>query len=100
MLTLPGSSLAGRVGASLLFHGGLPELIAEDEESFIGIATELGNDPGALKVVREHLLKSRASHPLFDIDAFAADFSRAIQGMSARHRIGRPPADIDLGGLL
>jgi predicted O-linked N-acetylglucosamine transferase (SPINDLY family) len=100
VLTLPGASLAGRVGASLLFHAGLPELIAEDEESFVGIATELGSDPDALKVVRQHLLKSRAKHPLFDIDAFAADFRRAIQGMSARHRIGRPPADIDLGGLL
>ena len=100
VLTLPGQGLAGRVGASLLFHAGLPELIAEDEEGFVGMATELGNDKEALNVVRQHLLQARTRRPLFDIAAFAADFRRAIESMSARHRIGRPPADIDLGGLL
>ncbi|HEX7813924.1 tetratricopeptide repeat protein [Dyella sp.] len=100
VLTLPGQGFAGRVGASLLFHAGLPELIAEDDEGFVGMATELGTDREALDVVRRHLVQAREKHPLFDIPAFAADFRRAIQGMSARHRIGRPPADIDLGGLL
>jgi predicted O-linked N-acetylglucosamine transferase (SPINDLY family) len=97
VLTLPGPSFPGRIGASLLFHAGLSELIAEDEEGFVGMATELGNDPAAREVIRRHLTQSRG---LFDIAGYAADFRRAVQAMSARHRIGRPAADIELGGLL
>ena len=100
MLTLAGKTLNGRMGASLLFHAGLPELIAEDEESFVSLGVQLGNDRHALDVLRQHLQQQRGAHALFDVQGFALDLKRAIQGMSARHRIGRPAADIDLGALL
>ncbi len=96
VLTCLGRTLAGRQAASVLFHAGLPELVAEDEESFIDMAVHLGNDRDALDTLRRHLHEVRTGNPLFDTAGFAADFRRAVQAIGARHRIGRPPIDLDL----
>lgn len=96
VLTCTGRTFAGRVATSLLQHLGLPELACEDEESFIAMATQLGNDRDALATLRQHLSQQRTQSPLFDMQGYAADFKRAVQAMSARYRIGRKPADQDL----
>ncbi|RDI97793.1 UDP-N-acetylglucosamine-peptide N-acetylglucosaminyltransferase [Dyella solisilvae] len=96
VLTLTGDTFAGRVATSLLQHLGLPELVCEEEETFIAMATQLGNDRDALTTLRQHLAQQRTKSPLFDMRGYAADFRRAIQGMSARYRIGRKPVDVDL----
>lgn len=96
VLTSTGRTFAGRVASSLLHDLGLPELACEDEESFIAMATQLGNDREALNTLRHHLAQQRTRSPLFDMQGFAADFHRAVQAMSARYRIGRPPVDLDL----
>lgn len=96
VLTCLGRTLAGRQAASVLFHAGLPELVADDEDAFIAMAVHLGNDRDALATLRRHLHDVRTNNPVFDMAGFAADFRRAAQAMGARHRIGRPPADLDL----
>jgi predicted O-linked N-acetylglucosamine transferase (SPINDLY family) len=96
VLTRTGDTIASRTVTSLLHHVGLPELIVADNTSFIGMATALGNDPEALAALRRHLVQQRTKNELFDIQGFADDFQRAVLAISARHRIGRPPADIDL----
>lgn len=96
VLTRTGETMAGRTVASLLHHLGLPELITADGVSFIGMATALGNDPEALAAVRSHLMQQHSQSPLFDMQGFAADFRKAVRTISARYRIGRPPADIEL----
>ncbi|HET6553831.1 MAG TPA: tetratricopeptide repeat protein [Dyella sp.] len=96
VLTCMGRTFAGRVASSLLQQLGLPELACEDEESFIAMATQLGNDGEALATLRQHLSLQRSQSPLFDMRGFAADFKRAVQAMSARYRIGRKPVDLDL----
>ena len=96
VLTCTGRTFAGRVATSLLQQLGLPELACEDEEAFIAMATQLGNDRDALATLRQHLSQQRTQSPLFDMPGYAADFKRAMQAMSARHRIGRKPADQDL----
>jgi predicted O-linked N-acetylglucosamine transferase (SPINDLY family) len=96
VLTRTGETMSGRTVTSLLHHLGLPELIAADAVSFIGMATALGTDPEALATVRSHLAEQRAKNPLFDMKGFAADFRRAVRAISARHRIGRPPTDLDV----
>ena len=96
VLTCTGHTFAGRVATGLLQQLGLPELICEDEEGFIAMATQLGNDREALATLRQHLSQQRTQSSLFDMHGFAADFRRALQAMSARHRIGRMPADLDL----
>jgi predicted O-linked N-acetylglucosamine transferase (SPINDLY family) len=96
VLTRTGETMASRTVTSLLHHLGLPELIVGDNTSFIGMATELGNNPEALAALRQHLMKQRNESPLFDVQGFATDFRRAVRAVSARHRIGRPPSDVDL----
>jgi predicted O-linked N-acetylglucosamine transferase (SPINDLY family) len=96
VLTRTGDTIAGRTVTSLLHHLGLPELITADGVSFIGMATVLGNDREALATLRRHLAQQRSNSPLFDMQGFAADFRRAMLAVSARYRIGRPPADLDL----
>lgn len=96
VLTSSGRTFAGRVAASLLHHLGLPELICEDDEAFIAMATQLGNDREALATLRWHLASQCTQSPLFDMRGFAADFRRAVQAISARYRIGRPPTDLNL----
>ncbi|MGO4702082.1 O-linked N-acetylglucosamine transferase, SPINDLY family protein [Dyella sp. 2RAB6] len=96
VLSWIGRTLAGRQGASLLFHAGLPELVADDEDSFVSMAVHLGKDRAALDTLRHHLHETRARNPVFDTAGFANDLRRAIHAMGARHRIGRPPIDLDL----
>ena len=96
VLTRSGDTIGGRTVTSLLHHLGLPELITADNVSFIGMATALGEDAEALFTLRRHLAESSRNSPLFDIEGFAADFRRAVLAISARYRIGRPPADLDL----
>lgn len=96
VLSWCGDTFAGRVAASLLQHIGLPELVVDDEENFIATAVQLGNNRLARVALRHYLAQQRDGNPLFDMTGFAADFERAVQWISARHRIGRPPADHDL----
>lgn len=96
VLTCTGSTFAGRVATSLLQDLGLPELACEDEESFIAMAAQLGNDREALGTLRHHLAQQRTQSPLFDMQGFARDFHRVLQAISTRYRIGRPPVDLDL----
>ncbi|MHA6205568.1 O-linked N-acetylglucosamine transferase, SPINDLY family protein [Dyella soli] len=96
VLTCTGRTFAGRVATSLLHELGLPELACDDEESFIAMATQLGNDREALSTLQHHLAQQRTQSSLFDMKGYAADFRRALQAMSARYRIGRKPADLDL----
>jgi predicted O-linked N-acetylglucosamine transferase (SPINDLY family) len=96
VLTRTGETMAGRTVTSMLHHLGLPELITADSVSFIGMATALGNDRDALATLRRHLATQRSQSPLFDMQGFASDFRRAMLAISARYRIGRPAADLDV----
>jgi len=96
LLTLAGNTFAGRVAASLLQHVGLPELVTEDEDSFVALAVNLGSHHEALQLLRHHLEQQRQRGKLFDMAGYATDFRRAVQAMVARRRIGRPAADINM----
>jgi len=96
VLTLAGETFAGRVAASLLQHAGLPELITEDEVSFVALGVSLGSNHEALQLLRHHLAQQRTHGKLFNMVGYANDFRRALQAMVARRRIGRPAADIDI----
>jgi predicted O-linked N-acetylglucosamine transferase (SPINDLY family) len=96
LLTLAGDTFAGRVAASLLQHAGLPELVTDDEDSFVALAVSLGSHHEALQLLRHHLEQQRRHGKLFDMAGYAVDFRRAVQAMVARRRIGRPAADITI----
>jgi len=73
-----GDRHAARVGASLLTHIGLPELIAENAEDYIEIACRLAEDPAELARVRSGLREKLARSPLCDAAGFARKFERAL----------------------
>lgn len=85
VLTCPGSTFAARVAGSLNHHLGLARMNAVDDRAFIATAIQLGNDAQALQALRAELAVQRTRSGLFDMAAFAVDFTAAVEGM-ARER--------------
>jgi protein O-GlcNAc transferase len=81
LLTLRGTSFAGRVAASLLGAAGLPELIAETRPDYETRAVGLARDAAALKALRDKLGQNRLSCALFDTDRFRRNLESAFATM-------------------
>ncbi len=81
VLTLAGAEHRSRVGASLLSHAGLPELVAADEEGFVTTAAALATDPTRLGALRRGLRQRLQASPLMDGPRFAQDFGAALRAM-------------------
>ena len=91
VLTLRGTSFAGRVGASLLTAAGLPELIAETQAGYEALAVTLATDGVQLKVLRKKLQQTRATCELFDTDLFARRIESAYEQMWRQWLAGEAP---------
>ena len=96
VLTRPGRTFAARVAGSLNHHLGLDVLNAADDTAFVALATALGNDPARLRGLRAQLQARREASGLFDMPAFAHDFTAMARAMADRHRRGLPPATLAL----
>jgi predicted O-linked N-acetylglucosamine transferase (SPINDLY family) len=81
LLTIPGKSFPSRVAASILQAANLPELIAADLDAYETLALKLARDPAALKAIRDKLLHSRTSVPLFDTARFTRNLEAAYIAM-------------------
>ncbi|MGH8680585.1 MAG: tetratricopeptide repeat protein [Burkholderiales bacterium] len=92
VLTCPGPTFAGRVGASLLHAVGLPELIVNDRLTYEAHAVDLARHPERLAELRAKLAVNRLRAPLFDTAGFARALESAYQTMWQRHASGAPPA--------
>jgi len=79
VVTLAGSSLMGRIGASLLTRAGLPELVAPEEEAYLRIATELACDLDRLAALRAGLRARLGASVLFDGAAHTRDLEAAYR---------------------
>ena len=75
VLTAPGATFASRVAGSLNHHLGLDEMNVADDDAFVATAIALGNDPAALRGLRQRLAAARRDSGLFDMAGFAADFA-------------------------
>ena len=91
VVTLLGTTFAGRVSASLLHAVGLPELIADTLEEYEAIALGLASDRAALRAVREKLCRNRATHPLFDAPRFVRNLEAVYERMVERQQAGLAP---------
>ncbi len=98
VLTVPGETFAARVAASLNYHLGLAELNVADDEAFVRYAIGIGNDRSLRERLHARLADARATSGLFDMQAFAADFTALLAAMAARQRAGLAPAAIDVVG--
>jgi protein O-GlcNAc transferase len=72
VVTLAGNRAVARGGVSILSNVGLSQLIANDVDDYVRIATELSQNP--VRVSRQQMLAS----PLMDAPAFARDFEEVI----------------------
>jgi predicted O-linked N-acetylglucosamine transferase (SPINDLY family) len=99
VLTLLGETFAGRVGASLLYAIGLPELVAHTLEEYQDLALTLATDSPKLVSIKERLAKNRSSYPLFDTKLFAMHIESAYMEMWARHQNGLVPDHIFVQNL-
>jgi protein O-GlcNAc transferase len=77
VLTFAGETHASRVGASLLTHAGLGELVAKDRQGYIDSAVALGKDLGALATLRVGLRERFASSPAMDASRLARGLEKA-----------------------
>lgn len=94
VLTTPGSTFAGRVASSINHHLGMDELNRVGDEDWIAVAVSIGTDATARQAVKERLARQRVASSLFDMTAFAGDFSALVLAMVERHRNGEAPIDI------
>jgi predicted O-linked N-acetylglucosamine transferase (SPINDLY family) len=79
VVTLTGSTAAGRAGASVLIAAGLPDLVGHTPEQFVEIAKELANDILRLKSLRANLRQQTIQSPLMDASKFTEQMERAYR---------------------
>jgi predicted O-linked N-acetylglucosamine transferase (SPINDLY family) len=91
VLTLRGTTFAGRVAASLLHAIGLPELVTESLADYEARALHLATHKADLAALRRKLAANRATHPLFEAPRFARHIERAFRRMWDLWAAGEAP---------
>ena len=84
VVTLVGQTVAGRAGLCQLMNLGLPELIAEDADQYVQIATNLAHNRSQLVELRTTLRERMKSSPLMDQKRFTRGIETAYQEMWKR----------------
>ncbi len=82
LVALCGDTFAARVSASILTHGGLPELITHTPDDYEELAYRLASDPALLREMRARVAAAGGS-ALFDAAAFARDLERVYMELAA-----------------
>lgn len=96
LITLSGSKMATRVGASLLCAAGLEELVTTSHESYEELAVALACDAPRLKAIRKHLQDSRDRTAAFDTARWVRNAENGLQQAWVLHEDGQPVQDIDV----
>ena len=96
IVTIAGETFASRVGTSLLYAAGLPDLVTQSPEEQADISISLAQAPRRMAALRSHLKSAVKTAPLFDMQSYARALERAYQTMAERARQNLPPADITI----
>ncbi|CAF1157112.1 unnamed protein product, partial [Didymodactylos carnosus] len=94
MISLPLETLASRVGASLLYTLGCPELVANTYDEYENIAVKLGNDRNYLKSIRAKVWSRRLTSPLFDTALYTKSLEKLFWKMWQRYEKNLSPDHI------
>ena len=94
VLTVLGTTFAGRVAASLLNAIGLPELVTSSLAAYEALALSLARDASALSRLKAKLEGNRHTHALFDTARFTRNLEAAFEAIWSRTQRGEPPADL------
>ena len=81
LITLAGDSLISRQGGGVLTNAGLPDWIADDEESYLAKAVLFASDLDKLASLRAGLRSQVLASPLFDAPRFARNIENALLEM-------------------
>jgi len=84
VIALRGQTHVARVGASILRHLGHSELLAENAEDYIKIATDLAADAPRRTKYRAELRDAIKASPLGDTDGFARKVEASYKAMWAK----------------
>ena len=79
VITARGDRHAARVGASILTHLGLPELIAEDRDAYVRAAVSLAGDVDRCRNYSVGLRDRMRASPLLDADRFARGIEKTYR---------------------
>ena len=79
VVALNGARHSGRVGASLLTHAGVPELLAQTTEDYLAAAVALARDATRRRGYRQGLREALLRSPLLDGDDFARRMETAYR---------------------
>jgi predicted O-linked N-acetylglucosamine transferase (SPINDLY family) len=99
VVTCRGEAFAGRVAASLLHAGGLPELVTQTMAEYEALALALARDASRLQALRHRLAEERSRCPLFDTDRFRRHMEDAYARMLEITRRGEPPRGFSVAPL-
>ena len=91
VVTLAGDRHVARVGASILAHIGLGNLVAATEEEYVGIAAALASDIGRLNALRMGMRERMTTTALGHPNRFILYLEVAYRTMWARWCAGLPP---------
>jgi len=94
VLTVQGSTFAGRVGGSLLSALNMPDMIAPDLEAYERKAHEISMNPKLAEALRTRLKSNIETAPLFDTPKFARGLERTYEKMMIRWLQGLAPDHI------
>ncbi len=78
ILTKPGRTMMSRLSAHVMKSMGLKELIVKDIASYENKAIEIGKNKSIIREIKEKMLASRTTSPLFNAEKFTKDFGDAI----------------------
>ncbi len=81
ILTLVGENFCGRMGASIMYHAGLSDWIAETEEEYIRIAFQKASQPAELFALKKGLREKLRCSPLFDNQGFTRTLETAYRNL-------------------
>ncbi len=91
LLTVAGTTFAGRAGGSLVRAAGLPELVVDSIREYERMAVHLAQSPHDLSALRSRLAESRLTCALFDTVRQTRLLERAYGEMWATWVAGGPP---------
>jgi protein O-GlcNAc transferase len=99
LITVRGTTFAGRVATSLLNAVGLPELSVPTISEYERLAAGLARSRGELSALRARLEGARGSAPLFDTAGYCRHLEAALTEIHGRQQRREPPSALDVSSL-
>ena len=94
ILTRMGNSFSSKVAASLLNSVGLQDLITNNDETYMQLAIKLGNNPNNLNDLKQKLIKSKNTSPLFNNKLYTKNLEQAFELMIGKLKKNSPAKNI------